>query len=109
MILHCGVSLLLLLSASSYHVRSSIKLNLHFHKISSNPAWTTSVRKTALSSVIESSTTSIAIENSDDDVDFNVIGEMGQEMMQLIIEAATVKSASRQIMEPQSGMIKETE
>ena len=109
MILYCGVSLLLLLSASSYHVRSSIKLNLNFRKINSNPAWIIPVSKTALSSVIESSTISTAIENSDDDVDFSVIGEMGQEMMQLIIEAATVKSASRQAMAPQSSIIKEAE
>ena len=109
MILHCGLSLLLLLSASSYHVRSSIKLNLNFHKIDSNPAWISTFRKTALSSVLESSDISVAVENSDDDVDFSVIGEMGQEMMELIVDAATLKSASRQIMVPQSGMIKETE
>ena len=101
--------MLLLLSASSYHVRSTIKLNLNFHKFKSHLAESSYRQKTILSSVLETSRISNTIENPDDDIDFSVIEEMGHEMMQLIVEAATLKSAPRQMLVEQDGMAKENE
>ena len=103
--------LLLLTSANGFHVRNVYFSDrvLHKYQLTGDHVIGARVIESSLSSTVtdairSSSSSSSALNGpSDDEINLNLIDGMGQEMMELIVEAASVKQKPKRVRDAISG------
>ena len=93
--------LLLLSSATSFNVRSTFTSNI-FLKYSQSHIVGARLIESSLLSTIEVDRSSVTTRDADE-FDLNLIDGMGDEMMQLIVEAATLKLRPKRSTDSTAG------
>ena len=89
--LQSGIFLLLLTSVFCYHVRNPIRLQRDVFRLRPSSSEIAFRSEAAILSIDIDIDTIISAEGSEDDLDLHLIDGMGKEMMELIVEAATLK------------------
>ena len=105
--LQSGTFLLLLTSVSCYHVRNLIRLQRNVLRLHQSPAEIAFLSEVAPLSVDLDLDTSSSAEGADDDLDLHLIDGMGKEMMELIVEAASLKPLQTWTMPDQGPAVGE--